>query len=99
MGFKLKLSTQAQLDVWDIISWYEDHQVGLGEKFNSNLNTLFFKIAANPTQYSYYKKDFRRAVVNNFPYLVIFKITQNEIVVYTIVYGGRDPKLINKRIN
>ena len=99
MGFKLKLSTQAQLDIWDVVSWYEDQQAGLGERFNSNLNTLLFKIAESPTLYNYYQKEFRRAVVKKIPYLVIFKITQNEIVVYAIIYGGRDPKLINKRIN
>lgn len=99
MGFKLKLLTQAQLDIWDIISWYENHQEGLGERFDSNVNILFLEIAASPTHYSFYKNNFRRAVVKHFPYLVIFKIIENEIVVHTIIYGGRDPKLINKRIN
>jgi plasmid stabilization system protein ParE len=99
MGFKLKLSTQAQLDIWDIISWYEDQQAGLGERFNSNMNTLFLKISENPTLYSYYQKNFGKAIVKNFPYLVIFKVGENEVVVFTVIYGGRDPKLINKRIN
>lgn len=99
MGFKLKLSTQAQLDIWDIIDWYENKQPGLGKRFDSDLNTLFYKIAQNPTLYSYYQKDFRRAVAKHFPYLVIFKINENDIIVYTVVYGGRDPELINKRIN
>jgi toxin ParE1/3/4 len=99
MGFKLKLSTQAQLDIWDIIDWYENKQPGLGERFDSDLISIFYKIAENPTLYSYYQKEFRRAVLKNFSYLIIFKVTQNEVVVYTVVYGGRDPKMINKRIN
>ena len=99
MGFKIKILTQSKQDIWNIISWYENHQEGLGERFDSNINILFLEIAANPTHFSFYKNNFRRAVVKHFPYLVIFKIIENEIVVYTIVYGGRYPKLINKRIN
>ena len=29
----------------------------------------------------------------------IFKFTENEIVIYSIVYGGRNPALINSKID
>jgi plasmid stabilization system protein ParE len=99
MVLKVRLSTRAQLDIWEIIEWYESRQAGLGERFSNKLNRLLYEIAKHPQYYSFYKEEFRRAILKPFPYLVIFKIAEEEIVIYSIIYGGRDPQLINKRLS
>ncbi len=62
MAFNVKLTTQAQLDIWDIISWYESRKPGLGERFNAEVNKMLFEIGERPTQFYFYKVDFRRAI-------------------------------------
>jgi len=99
MAFKLTLTTQAQLDIWEVISYYESRQNGLGERFNIEVNKMIFEITKKPTSYSFYKKDFRRALLKHFPYLIIFKFTEKEIIIYSIVFGGRSPALINSKID
>ncbi len=67
MAFKVRLTAQAQLDVWDIITWYESRKTGLGERFDAEVNQMLFEIGKKPTQYSFYKDDFRRAILKRFP--------------------------------
>ncbi len=99
MAFKLRLTTRAQLDIWEVISWYESCEEGLGERFDTKVNNMLFEISKKPTVYSYFNKDFRRAILKHFPYLIIFKVFEKEIVIYAIIYGGRNPVLINRKIN
>ena len=99
MAIEFIVKECAKNEIIEIVDWYNYKQSGLGERFYLDLMIKFEKIKRNPSIYSFYRKDFRRAVIKNFPYIVIFKVAENEIVVYTIIYGGRDPELINKRIS
>jgi hypothetical protein len=98
MAINFVVKESAKEEVIEIVDWYDYKQIGLGERFYKELLLEFEKIKQQPTIYAYYKKEFRRAVLKNFPYLVIFKVTAQEIVIYSVIYGGRDPELINKRI-
>lgn len=89
----------AKQDVIEIVDWYDYKQLGLGDRFYKELLTEFERIKKNPAIFPFYKKDFRRVVIKHFPYLIIFKLTEKEIIIYAVVYGGRNPELINKKIN
>jgi hypothetical protein len=99
MAFNVILTAEAQFEIWDTVDWYEKQQPGLGNRFNNELNKTFVDIGLNLLFYSFNKKDFRKAILKHFPYLVIFKVSQHEIIVYTIIYGGRNPRLINQKIS
>ena len=99
MAYKVTIMPVAQLDIWEIIDWYEIQNEGVGIRFSEEVNRLLLKIAKSPTFYSYYKEDFRRAIVKNFPYLIIFKVIENEVFIISVMFGGRNPQLINLRIS
>lgn len=86
-------------DIFEIIDWYNSKRPGLGERFYNELLNEFESIKRSPLKYAYYSKDFRRAVLKHFPYLLIFTATEKAIVIYLVIYGGRNPELINKKIN
>jgi plasmid stabilization system protein ParE len=99
MAIEFIIKENASMDVIEIVDWYDIKQLGLGDRFYKDLLNEFEKIKQNPKLYSFYNKDFKRAILKHFPYLIIFKVTENEIVIYSIIYGGRNPRLINRRIN
>lgn len=99
MAFNVILTADAQPDIWNIVFWYERQQPGLVNRFNNRLNKTLFDIGLNPSIYSRYKKYFKRAILKYFPSLVIFKISQMYIIIYTIIYGGKKPWLINQKIS
>ena len=99
MAINLIVKEAAELDIIEIVDWYDFKKQGLGDRFYKELLTEFDKIILRPTSYSYYKKDFIREILKYFPCLIILKATEKEIIIYSIFYGGRNPALINKKIN
>jgi plasmid stabilization system protein ParE len=72
--------------------WYEERQLGLGELFLLELESCYDKIGAWPAAYAAIKKDFRHIVLKTFPYVVIFKIIQDDVVIYAVFHTSRSPK-------
>ena len=99
MAIEFIIKETAKQDIVEIVDWYDNKKLGLGDRFYNDLLNEFEKIQQMPTQYSFYKDDFRRALLKNFPYLIIFQILENEIVIYAIVFGGRNPGLINRKLD
>ena len=98
MAFKLIVTTTAELDLQDAIDWYTSIQKDLGQKFYKSVLEQFASIQKHPHYYSFYFKEYRRTLVLHFPYIIIFKINNQEVIVYSIIYAGRNPELIRKKI-
>jgi plasmid stabilization system protein ParE len=99
MAIEFIIKESAMQDVVEIIDWYNSKRSALGDRFYRELLNEFERIKQTSTLYAYYKKDFRRAILKHFPYLIIFKITEKEIIIYSVIYGGKNPALINKKIS
>ena len=99
MAINLIVKDAAELEIIEIVDWYDYKKQVLGDRFYKELLNEFYKIILRPTSYFYYKKDFSRAILKYFSHLIIFKATEKEIIIYSIIYEGRNPALINKKIN
>ena len=99
MAINLIVKDAAELEIIEIVDWYNFIKHGLKNRFYKALLNKFDKIILRPTSYFYYKKDFSRAILKYFSHLIIFKATEKEIIIYSIIYEGRNPALINKKIN
>ena len=75
----------------DAYNWYEEQLVGLGEDFLMELELGYNKILANPTFYTFIEKEFRRLLINRFPYVIIYEILDRDIVVYAVFHTSRNP--------
>ena len=99
MAINLIVKDAAELEIIEIVDWYDYKKQVLGDRFYKELLNEFYKIILRPTSYSYNKNFFRRAIFKHFPPLIIFKGTEKKIIIYSIIYEGRNPALINKKIN
>ena len=98
MAFNLVVTYTAELDIEKAVDWYNSKQEALGQRFYNAVLSEFAIIQKHPNYYSFYSKGFRKNLVKQFPYLIIFKITNQDIIIYTVIYGGRNPEIINKRM-
>ena len=72
--------------------WYEKQQAGLGDLFLLELESGYDKIETWPTSYAKIKKNFRQIILRTFPYVIVFEIIENDVVVYAVFHTSRNPR-------
>ncbi len=97
MKFEIKIKQEAREDIADIFEWYENHQTRLGFRFLDAFEERISFIQKEPQVYSKKYKAFRQALLSNFPYLIIFEIDENKIIVFAVIHANRKPSLRFKR--
>ena len=90
---------EALNDVVEARIWYEDRSVGLGDRFLDRVDDCVDRIRKNPELYERVYKDYRRAVVHRFPYVVFYESSVNTITVYSVFHSAQDPKKWRKRLS
>lgn len=86
--FKLIIKQEAFTDALEAYQYYEKEQSGLGEVFLNTLQLCYNALSENPQYYSYISGDtkqvFRDIKVGKFPYVVVYEIAANSVVVYAV---------------
>ncbi|MBX2980797.1 MAG: type II toxin-antitoxin system RelE/ParE family toxin [Flavobacteriales bacterium] len=71
--------------------WYEQRSTGLGHRFLDELQRCFLYIQRNPQGFQVRKGEFRHALLEGFPYRVVYKIKGNEVYIYQVRHTSRRP--------
>ena len=90
MGFRLKINSSAQFDLKNAIDWYEAKQVGLGKRFLNDLKRTLDRIQFNPYIFRF-EDSYRNALLDIFPYIVIFEIDSQEIIILAVFNTHQNP--------
>jgi plasmid stabilization system protein ParE len=85
------LRPEAQAEFDEAFDRYEQQRPGLGVDFVERVQEVLDRIADAPTLYEQVFQDMRRAVVRRFPYLVLYRVEEHQIVVLAVFHGKRDP--------
>jgi hypothetical protein len=72
--------------------YYEERQFSLGRALVDEFELAIARILKNPEGYEKKYKNFRQSLLNRFPYLVLFEIDENHIVIYRFINARRHPK-------
>ena len=91
MTYKLILKSRAHIDLAEAIQYYEDKRKGLGLKFLKCAQKFFDRITKNPFHYPLKSNQFREAYIQKFPYVIIYEIIDNEIVVFSVFNTHQNP--------
>lgn len=87
MSYSLFVQHEAVIDIQEAFEWYESKQAGLGFEFIEEIENGYDKICNNPKYYTSIVKHFRRLKVNRFPYLIIYEIEKNSVIVNSIKHA------------
>ena len=99
MKYKVIIRPEAENDMKEAFSWYEDSRLGLGYDFLLQVDVGLRFIERNPEIYSPEYKGTRKHIIKRFPYKIIYLIEKERIIVLAIIHGKRSPDLIKKRID
>lgn len=91
MAYKLEIRPLATVEILEAFDWYELQREGLGSEFLHELETFYNSLLRNPNSYGFYDKPVRQGKIDRFPYLVVFEIFDDSVVVYSVFMSRQDP--------
>ena len=96
MSYRIVIKQEAIQDAVDGYLYYEELQFGLGERFLAEINERYIQISENPQYYGYtsasVSPNVRDVGLNSFPYLIVFEIFDEEVIVYAIHNSYKRPR-------
>lgn len=92
MVFKIVVSGLAASEIEETIEFYESRRKGLGKQFLEYFKGYLTILKTNPDLFSIKKPPFYRELpLKKFPFVIIYEIFQNEVVIYSVFPASRNP--------
>ena len=88
---------EAQNEFLEQISYYEESQKGLGDRFRESVEVLTVLASAHPKLGSPWKLRTRRVFLKGFPFSVVYRIEPAELVVFAVAHFKRRPTYWRRR--
>ncbi len=95
---RISLLPKAVADATEAFRWYEHCSEGLGERFLACIEKSIQRIRSNPEMHEKVYKEYRRAIVNRFPYVIFFEVDAESVTVYSIFHTAQDPQKWRERL-
>src|SRR5438309_288083 len=98
MRLSLRYHPAVKQDVRRARMWYEDKRAGLGDEFMKEVHTVLDHVREHPEIYEVVRGNVRRGVTNRFPYIVLYRVEPERVVILGVFHGSRDPIIWDERI-
>lgn len=98
MAFNLIVRLEAEQDLYAAFQWYEGRRTGLGHDFLLQVDAGFRFLERTPLVFPEIYRGIRRHLIKRFPYKIYYLVEESTVVILAVVYGGRDPQWIRKRL-
>lgn len=92
MSYTIVLRPKAEKAIDRAAGWYNARNPRASRAFLDAIDGVFDKIAENPHQFPVLKHKLRRAIITGFPYSVLFRVVETELVVTNCVHFRRHPR-------
>ena len=97
MKLPVVMRRAAQSEFDEAADWYEEQRTGLGHDFVTKVQATFDRISNNPNQFPVVFEEVRQAIVDRFPYSVLFKAEPKRILVLVVFHHRRNPSIWKRR--
>lgn len=91
MSYTIRLREEAENDLIEAASWYQQQREGVGHEFLDEVLIVIQSIPENPHSYPAIHLDIRRVVLRKFPFCVFYKIQLDTIIVFAVLHASRSP--------
>lgn len=92
MAYSLFIQTEAIIEIREAFEWYEEQREGLGFELIEEIEASYQILNNHPERYSYINQQYRRIRTNRFPYIIIFEIEDNNIIVNSVRHIKGEPQ-------
>ncbi|MEC3964286.1 type II toxin-antitoxin system RelE/ParE family toxin [Flagellimonas halotolerans] len=92
MSYILEIKDEVNLEIIEAYLYYQEKRTGLGEEFLEHLDGYFERIVSNPKHFPKKRKPYREAFIKRFPFLIVYEIIKNKIIVYSVFNTWQNPE-------
>lgn len=92
MNWPLRVNPEAEADLVDAEAWYERQRVGLGDELLDCVEEVFDFLEHSPEIYAKVFEDLRLAKVQRIPYVVVYRVDEDQVTIVAIYHASRDPR-------
>lgn len=99
----LRLHRRATEEIREAAEWYDARSTGLGSRFVGAAREIFEQLESSPEQFSQLETlstdpPIRRgAMVDGFPYIVVFELIDDDVFVIAVSHTSRRPNYWRRR--
>ncbi len=94
----VRIRSEAQQEINAAFEFYFDRNRNVAEAFLTEVGAAIKAIAEHPQLYSVYTKNTRKRLLDGFPFSVIFKEANGNILVVALAHAKRRPGYWTKRV-
>jgi Plasmid stabilization system protein len=92
MKYRIEFLPIAELELEDVLDWYESKQMNLGAEFLLTFDTILNYITDNPYLFPIVHNDMRKAPLPTFPYSFIYEVHDPEVIlVLAVIHQKQNP--------
>lgn len=91
MALQIELHPIAEVEFWEAVDWYDDQKEGLGKLFARVFEKTVHAISERPAMFPIEYGQKRKAVVQKFPYIIIFEIRDDAVSILAVFHASRNP--------
>lgn len=91
MNYVLRLRPEVVMDLETAAKWYDERRIGLGADFLIECKATLDRILEQPASVAASTQGIRSCRIRRFPYVIHYRLEGQTVVVFAIMFGGRDP--------
>jgi toxin ParE1/3/4 len=86
---RLEFHPHTVSDLDSATMYYDRQRTGLGDALRAEVYLAIEQVRANPLQFAVVKKGIRRCLVHRFPYAVLFRIVNDDLIRILVIRHHR----------
>jgi plasmid stabilization system protein ParE len=96
---KVRFARWVPDDLVEALDWYDSKSIALGNRFRNAVDAAFSAVEESPEAYPFAFPDLRIRFyrLRRFPYLILYRVEDNSIVVLGVRHGASDPEKWRRR--
>ena len=95
---RVRFHPEADREYLSSLAWYSERSLAAALDFEGELQRAIAAIAEAPERWPAYFSRFRRYVLHQFPFSVVYCVLDGEILVLAVAHGHRRPGYWKKRV-
>ncbi|PJA54115.1 MAG: plasmid stabilization protein [Candidatus Marinimicrobia bacterium CG_4_9_14_3_um_filter_48_9] len=82
----------ASQELIDAATYYDEQAQGLGEKFLNRVQSAVAQLELQPEVWPLINSNIHRMLIRQFPFALLYRIEENEVIVLAVMHLKREPK-------